>query len=58
MPYAKEPLYVGDLLIADTGRYVNANAVDRYGWHDKVTDEPEEQRSEPAPARTRRRKGA
>lgn len=66
MPYAKEPLYIGDICIARVGRFVSQSAVDRYLWHDKVDDDPVRMQDPvttvelpaPAPKPTRRRKGA
>ena len=40
MPIATEPLRIGGIVVALTGRWVNQRAVDRYGWHDKVAPDP------------------
>lgn len=65
---AKSPLRIGFTLVANPGNVVSADAVEEYGWHDKVYDdgqgdpdleanaEPDET-GEPTP-RPRRRKKA
>lgn len=70
MPIAKEPLRIGNIVVASVGHYVNPQSVDRYGWHDKVDPDdgvnigiepvitvqlPDE---EPVKVKGRRRKGA
>lgn len=41
MPIAKENLYIGFTVAATEGTYVTKDAVDRYGWSDKVEDGPD-----------------
>ncbi len=41
MPIAKEVLRIGFTVAALPGGYITKEAVDQYGWHDKVTDGPD-----------------
>lgn len=41
MPIAKETLRIGFTVAAVEGGYVTKEAVEKYGWQDKVTDGPD-----------------
>lgn len=39
MPIAREPLRIGNLVVAREGNYVSRSAVEHYGWQDQVDDD-------------------